>query len=357
MPWNDGLTELQYELAGLYFRDERIRSVAVEAGIPPEALDLDGAPVTDWHNVLTEAANRGNVADLVAIAIDEYPTRVEVLSAALAKHEGGVGSIASTIAEFQRLLANNLRQVMIGIVITIATSWIVSSSGDTYFRREFVIFLQISVIALTPFVISATLTRFRISVSKIIQLGLIVLIMLIEAALFSEIASDRNFMLLDKETERAVSLSELENLAIDEIETDVFQRSADLRNDVLKSSSRNTVKVRSDGGKAVLSTVTMNPLIKADIEVEWTAEEDLPGLTRNFIGKFILIYEYDCSEAKVSLQRIQTGASFHPGKDPRTWLVGFIQIPYLKDSANDVLGTIDDRVKSAINDGSSLCSE
>ena len=56
--------------------DERIRSVAVEAGIPPEALDLDGAPVTDWHNVLTEAANRGNVADLVAIAIDEYPTRV-----------------------------------------------------------------------------------------------------------------------------------------------------------------------------------------------------------------------------------------------------------------------------------------
>lgn len=54
--WDDGLTELQYDLASRYLR---------------EVLDLDGAPTAEWYNVLPEVANRGMAADLVTIASRE----------------------------------------------------------------------------------------------------------------------------------------------------------------------------------------------------------------------------------------------------------------------------------------------
>ena len=348
MSWDNGLTELQYELADLYFRDERIRGVAAEAGIPQNVLDLDGAPIADWHNVLREAANRDKVAALVAIASDEYPSKSDMLNSALKKHQEGVGTFSSAMADFNRALAGNLRNIVISVVVAVISAWIMAGIDGFFLRREFVILLLFSVILFTPFALRATFTRFRISVGVVSFIVFSVLIMMGEAALFSEVAGGPSPDLADGETVEEITISTGEPESIKSIQL------AELTSEQvrLKATARNTLTIKDKGVNAVVKVQENKwaaPFVFAQFDVIWDAKD--PGFHRNYKGRILLKYQYICNGGQPEFRRIEERVSFRPGDDLRSWLVGFIQIPYLRDLDSDIRG----KVQKILEDDNSLC--
>lgn len=345
MTWDDGLTELQYELANLYFRDERIRSVAVEAGIPQEVLDLDGAPISDWYNVLREAANRGMVADLVAIASNEYPKQADKLSAAIQKHQQGVGAFSSVLAEFNRALSANLRQVLAGVLVAVITSWILTGTGSTFFRREFVLLLQFAVLLLTPFIVRAVFTRLRLA-PRIPTLILVsVLFVLAEAALFSEMAGGVHRDRGKGEITGTLMLEKLTPVESYGVSPAVFSGT-------LKSTPNNKVTVK--GGATEAAVTRLEPLAYVQLDVEWDAKD--PWFHRNYEGTVFFIYQFQCNDGALGLELLDSGASFHPRRDLRSWLVGFAQIPYLRDRDIDIEGAIERFVRDALQEQAPECA-
>lgn len=345
MTWDDGLTALQYELADLYFRDERIRSVAVEAGIPHEVLDLDGAPITDWYNVLREAANRGMVADLVTIASSEYPMQADRLTAALQKHQQGVGALSSVLAEFNRTLSANLRQVLAGVLVAVITSWILTGTGGTFFRREFVLLLQFAVLLLTPFIVRAAFTRLRL-VARIPTLILVsILLVLAEAALFSEIAGGIRRDRGKGEISGTLMLEKLAPMGSYGVNPAVFSGT-------LKDTSNNKVTVKGGATEAVVTR--LEPLAYVQIDVEWDAKD--PWFHRNYEGTIFFIYQFHCNDGALGLELLESGASFHPRRDLRSWLVGFAQIPYMRDRDVDIEGEVEGFVRDTLQKQAPECT-
>lgn len=350
MLWDDGLTDLQYELADLYFHDDRIRSVAVEAGIPSKVLDLDGAPISDWHVILREAVNRDKVDDLVAIAVAEYPSKAAVLQAALDKHTQGVGAFSSVLADFNRAISENLRQVLIGLAVAIMTSWVLSNVGGRFWQREFVILLQFAVLLFTPFFLRAVVTRLRIPIGMIPLIGLSLLLILAEAALFSEIASNSQLDSVVDETRRAITLDALTVTTVK-----VLEHAAFTDNPTLKNTKTNTVTIQEGGAAAQITQERLAPQIYAQVPIEWKAREALPGLSRNYTGTILFVYQVSCENGEALLERIKTNVALSPGSDPRSWLIGFIQIPYLRDLDNDILVAVDQGVHKSLEQQHDIC--
>ena len=345
MTWDDGLTELQYELANLYFRDERIRSVAVEAGIPHEVLDLDDAPITDWYNVLREAANRGMVADLVTIASSEYPMQADKLTAALQKHQQGVGAFSSVLAEFNRALSANLRQVLAGVLVAVITSWILTGTGGTFFRREFVLLLQFAVLLLTPFIVRAVFTRLRLAAGIPTLLLVSVLFVLAEAALFSEIVGGIRHNRGKGEITGTLMLETLTPVESYSVDPAVFSGT-------LKSTSNNKVTVKGGARGAIVTR--LQPLAYVLLDVEWDAKD--PWFHRNYAGTVLFIYQFRCYDGVMDLDLLNTSASFQPGRDLRSWLVGFAQIPYLGDRDTNIEGAVAGLVRDTLQERMPECT-
>jgi formylglycine-generating enzyme required for sulfatase activity len=65
--------ELRAKLAHLYPDEDAARRVAHDAGVPDEHIPWAGAPIDRWHAVLDEAAKRGLLDAVLAVARREYP--------------------------------------------------------------------------------------------------------------------------------------------------------------------------------------------------------------------------------------------------------------------------------------------
>lgn len=348
MPWNNGLTQLQYELSDLYFQEDNIRRVAVQAGIPAAVLDIDAAALTAWYNVLREAVNREKVTAIVDIAKEEFPVRQTVLTRALAQHESGVGAWEAALAEFNRLLATYFKEVIAGVIVAVVTTWVMTGIGEFFLQREFMILLLFLIILLTPFLLRAGLTRLRIPIRRVTILLLSILLMAGEAALFAEVVGGREPQLV-------------QGISVD---ASYFTTPAGryLKGkagciELSKEYCTNQVKVKGEAGDAQLRVRRSDwkaPTLYLFLNLEWTAREAMPGFRRYFEGTMLFKTQYRCEGGKPLLKNLEiVQSTFAPSRGVLAWLIGFIQIPYLRDGDSTILSEVEQTLIHQIP----LCSE
>jgi hypothetical protein len=73
MAWTPYHTALRGVLAALFPDREDVRSLLDDAGVPVANVALGHRPLSNWHEVLREADNRGKLPALVAAAFARYP--------------------------------------------------------------------------------------------------------------------------------------------------------------------------------------------------------------------------------------------------------------------------------------------
>ena len=73
MAWNDGLTQLNDVLAGLYFMTRDSLRVVDNAGLPKAHIAFQDRAIDNWHQILLEADRRGKVDALIDAALKDYP--------------------------------------------------------------------------------------------------------------------------------------------------------------------------------------------------------------------------------------------------------------------------------------------
>jgi hypothetical protein len=76
------LTSLRGILAELYPDADDARRLADDAQISVSSINFNGPAENVWQNTLTQAINEGRFAELLQIAIDEYPKNNKLLMAA-----------------------------------------------------------------------------------------------------------------------------------------------------------------------------------------------------------------------------------------------------------------------------------
>ncbi len=82
MGWNENLTPLNYVLAGLYPSLEDSHRIVDEAGIPRAFVPWRARAIDNWHEILYEADNRGQVIDVIRAALKQYPDNPALVKAA-----------------------------------------------------------------------------------------------------------------------------------------------------------------------------------------------------------------------------------------------------------------------------------
>ncbi|MBI4784104.1 MAG: trypsin-like peptidase domain-containing protein [Oscillatoriophycideae cyanobacterium NC_groundwater_1537_Pr4_S-0.65um_50_18] len=74
MNWNqESIRALRLKLAFLIPAERDVRSLIEDAGLDPAYIDLSGAPVTRWYEVLSEAKKQLKLDSILARAIERYP--------------------------------------------------------------------------------------------------------------------------------------------------------------------------------------------------------------------------------------------------------------------------------------------
>jgi Trypsin-like peptidase domain/Effector-associated domain 1 len=80
MNWNqESIRTLRLKLAFLIPGERDVRSLVEDAGLDPAYIDLSGAPVSRWYEVLSEAKKHHKIDSILALAIERYP-RDEMLA-------------------------------------------------------------------------------------------------------------------------------------------------------------------------------------------------------------------------------------------------------------------------------------
>jgi hypothetical protein len=67
-------------LAAIFPGRNRAELLAVDAGLPESALDLDGSPAVFWQSIIAEAERQGKVLALLDLAIDRAPARTDLVA-------------------------------------------------------------------------------------------------------------------------------------------------------------------------------------------------------------------------------------------------------------------------------------
>ncbi len=74
MNWNqESIRALRLKLAFLIPAERDVRSLVEDAGLDPAYIDLSGAPVARWYEVLSEARKQLKLDSIFARAIERYP--------------------------------------------------------------------------------------------------------------------------------------------------------------------------------------------------------------------------------------------------------------------------------------------
>lgn len=72
------LNELERILVQLYDSPQKARHVIDRAQIPFERVDMSGSMRAVWHAIIAEAVAQGRLQDVVRIALDDFPQRMEL---------------------------------------------------------------------------------------------------------------------------------------------------------------------------------------------------------------------------------------------------------------------------------------
>ncbi|MCB0110306.1 MAG: hypothetical protein KDE53_30510, partial [Caldilineaceae bacterium] len=263
---------------------------------------------------------------LVKIAQENYPAKRSVLETALEQHQAGVGAWEAALANLNRVFAMRFRETAISVIVAIITAWIMAGVDTFILQREFVILLCFFVIIMTPFLLRAGAVRFRLPMRRVGLVVVSALLMMGEAALFSEIVGG---------TPRAITAGERID-ATPFVQRYLYGSAGCLE----RNSCKNQVKVKGQAQDAQVFVEAREweaPYIFVQLNVEWGAREEIPGLRRNYEGQMIFASQFKCTMEgaapnKLKLRELSLdNSALRPSRGVLSWIIGFIQIPYLSD--------------------------
>jgi hypothetical protein len=110
MNWNqESIRTLRLKLAFLIPAERDVRSLIEDAGLDPAYIDLSGAPVSRWYEVLSEAKKHHKIDAILDRAIERYP-RDEML-AGISRGEYS-RTIENDVAEWRGAATQDLEKIV-----------------------------------------------------------------------------------------------------------------------------------------------------------------------------------------------------------------------------------------------------
>lgn len=313
---------LAQELANLYSRDDDVRRVASDAGIPVSHLNLAGSPINDWHNVLQEATRRYRVTSIVNIASQQYPARASELHQALAGYQASTATLTGltgATAPAQLWIGQHATAILTGVISSLIAAWLLGVLTNSALLQQLIVVPQFALLVLTPFLLRAGLTYINLTVSKVTLIVLSTLFILGEAALFSTLAAGRPLTLPTAEV----------------LQSDIFigkYLKGEEKCSTGEQLCHNLVKVT--GEDIWIDKMEDGDLDKLHIRlsVQWDKRERVPDLFRNYRGTLYYRIDYKCNN-RGETPRIEppelVAYSLGPGRNALSWLIGFVEIPFI----------------------------
>ena len=182
-------------------------------------------------------------------------------------------------------------------------------------RAETVAVIEVTLIFFTPLLIRHILRKYRIRIEKPALVLLSALMMVGAAAFFSETTGGR--------------LPDLPSGY--PIQSGLFAE-YDLKNSTDCKSCRQHLWVRENDRfvRKEVNPSDKHTQLHVLLEVEWLKWEKTPMLERDYQGHIYYTVDYKCNADRVDVYGAKLiGYSLAPGKYPLSWLIGFVEIPYL----------------------------
>ena len=331
MAWNTGLSTLQNELADLYPTSMDARRLATEATLSIAHLDLEDSPINIWYELLTQADQRSKVDALVEIVCGEYPTRCGTLIAALNTYrqdqiesDQDKPRIPSTSSALGELINTYLPQIVIGVITGLITTWILGVMTNWVLLSKLKVVFEAVSIFLTPLLIREGFARANIAIGQVALIVLSALLIIGEAALFSMFPGRQ--------------MSELPTGYPQE--TGIFANTylrgyTDCRDKEPKCLNRLRVARDANVRVETASSAEMDTL-HILLDIEWDKWEKFPTFPRNYRGKIYYTIVYDCDAAVVERPTL-AGYSLMPGSILLSWLIGFVEIPFVLENDSTIV--------------------
>lgn len=182
--------------------------------------------------------------------------------------------------------------------------------------RQSIAFIQMSLILLTPLWIRQGVKRQKVKITKATLSLLSAAFMLCEAAFFSQLAGGRLPQFPYKPQGTQVENNVLSGQ--DLIGTN--------QQKVWVPDTKLVKVIEIEGG------IDHKPdELHLLLDVEWAKWEKFPTFPRNYRGQIYYRMRYQCQGGKFTQRDVEFDYSLKPGKIVLSWLIGFIEIPFLLD--------------------------
>jgi hypothetical protein len=203
-------------------------------------------------------------------------------------------------------------------------------------RAQTVALIEGTLIFFTPLLIRHTLRKYRIRIGKPSLVLLSILMVVGEAAFFSETTATR--------------LPDLPS-------NQVVQRGDSAGYDLINSKDCKScyqhlwVRENTRFTKQDADSLSHHPRLDMQLEIEWRRWGQIPLLERNYQGRAHFTVDYVCngSQADIYGSRL-IGYSLKPGKIVLSWLIGFAEIPFLLDD-----GMVNGEIEHLVQERLSPC--
>lgn len=335
------MSTLAHELANLYPDNDDARRIAFDADIPESDLNLDGTPINDWHNILVQACKRNKLERLVGVVQrpEEYPEKTDALNQALKEYRAQNPN-CGRLGAWVTFVGDNLLEIIGVLLVAMISSSALDLVTSLGLLSKLAAGLGFLVILLTPFLLRQYLPMINVQLRRGSLWVVAVIVILGEAALFSAMTG--------------AHLTDLNNnLPKPERKyTDIFEQ----ENKYLHNSNFIEIKVLPDEPQQVNVTrdtdASPGPLhVFATVEISKTLA--MPPFPRNYTGQVIYTVDYTCDlragNPDLDLPKLKT-YWLKPGSMTLSWLIGFVEIPFLMDDDRSISEGIKEVVIDAVRD-------
>ncbi|MEZ4864832.1 MAG: hypothetical protein R3C14_26200 [Caldilineaceae bacterium] len=333
------MSTLATELADLYPENDDIRRIAYDAGIPDRAVNLDNAPITDWHNLLVEACRRNKLNNLIGVIQNEYPAKASALNQGLVDFQAQ-NPVCGRLGALTAFVGDHLIQIIGGLLVAVVSTNALDYVTDWGLLSKLAAGLGMMVIILTPFLLGEYLPMVNLRLRRRSLWGVAALVILCEAALFSSMTGAHLTNLYEQ---LPAPERKYRNIFTEE-------------NKYLHDSSFIEVKVLPDKPQQinVIRDTDASPgPLHVFVTVEISKTLAMPPFPRNYTGQFIYAIHYTCTEdgnPEIDIPKLKAHW-LKPGSMTLSWLIGFMEIPFLMDDDTTIASKIGQVIGNAVQGG------
>lgn len=237
---------------------------------------------------------------------------------------------------------NLFKQVAVSVIVAMITAKITAFIIDWALLQKVTVILQFAFLILIPFLLRKGFSRVNMPASR----TSIIILSIIFIASFSAFFSMFPGSSLPKPPN-----AEFQSHNVFTDDHEYLRGSGNCRPSCLN-------RLRVDQDKILTVREQDGSLGPAHIllDVEWDKWERVPFLQRNYKGTLYYRVQYQCDNStakpQINKQPELLGYQLRPGRIVLSWLIGFIEIPFVLDTEKD----IPRRIQEALQSNSEICT-